>query len=633
MRSDDARPLPRRGWFRRLESALGRMARRKGLSILLVGMAPLVVRAILLPLFRCPEPRIHDEFSYLLAADTFARGRLANPQHPMWVHFESMHILVRPAYASIFPIAQGLAMAAGQVVIGHPWAGVWLSTGLMGAALCWMLQGWVPPGWALLGSLLAVLRYGTFSYWMNSYFGGAVAAAGGALVLGALPRIVRRQRWRDAVWMGLGLAILANSRPFEGLVFSMPITAALLMWMVGKNRPPGRVALRSVVLPIVLVLAAAGAGMGYYFARVTGSPLVMPYVLYRRAGTMAPHFIWQSPRPKPVYYHRVLRDFHAGWEMGAYITARSTNLLLGALEKARSYWRFYLGPLLTIPFVAIPWLWKNRRARFLLLAGAIFFPLALAPQVWQAPHYAAPATGLVFTIVILGMRQMRTWRWRGRRVGLFLVRGLVLACALAFVLKVSGGKLEVARNNRASWSWVAPGNIARAAILKQLRDSEGRHLVFVRYNPGHDTGDEWVYNEADIDGAKIVWAREMDPTSNQRLLRYFDGRRVWLVKPDASPSGPFPYDESVQTIPFVRLGDAAIEVLQSPEMVKRRILETVAALGNTQPYRFNCDEWDYFFTRATGVEAPDAARGCSPENDRTQIVSFDQWFSWLQRQQ
>ncbi len=611
---------------------LRRIAHRKRLCILLVGMAPLLLRALLLPLFHRPEPRIHDEFSYLLAADTFAHGRLANPQHPMWVHFESMHILVRPAYASIFPIGQALAMAAGQVAIGDPWAGVWLSVALMGAALCWMLQGWVPPGWALLGSLLAVLRYGTFSYWMNSYFGGAVAAIGGALMLGALPRIVRRQRWQDAAWMGLGLAILANSRPFESLMFSLLIAGSLLVWMLGKGRPPARVAAWSIALPMVLILGATGAGMSYYFARVTGRPFLMPYVLYRRASTMAPHFIWQSPRPRPVYYHKVLRDFYTSWEMGMYVTAQSRNLLLGALERARSYWRFYFGPLLTIPLLTIPWLWKKRRSRFLLLATAIFFSLALVPQVWQAPHYAAPATGLAIALVIMGMRRMRLWRWHGRPAGLLAVRAVVLACALSFILKVGAGKHEIARNDRGSFSWAAPGNLARAAILRRLSGSPGRHLVFVRYTPAHDTGDEWVYNEAGIDAAKVVWVREMDPTSNANLLRYFHDRQVWLVEPDVSPGSLFPYRQSFQTIPFVRLGDDVIETLWSTETVKRRIFEKISATNYTTPYQFNCDQWNYFFTQATGVEPPEAVQDCFPNNNRRQIVSFDHWFSWIERQ-
>src|SRR5208282_5626001 len=110
----------------------------------------------------------------------------------------------------------GMVLALGKVLWGNPFAGVLLTVGLMAAACCWMLQGWFSPGWALLGSFLLILRLGTFSYWANSYWGGPLAAAGGALVLGALPRIKQRHGVGDALLLGLGLAILANTRPYEG---------------------------------------------------------------------------------------------------------------------------------------------------------------------------------------------------------------------------------------------------------------------------------------------------------------------------------------------------------------------------------------------------------------------------------
>lgn len=57
-----------------------------------------------------------------------------------------------------------------------------------------------------------------------------------------------------------------------------------------------------VNLPMLAILAVAGAGMGY-FSRFKENPLQLPYSFYRSTVTMAPHFIWQSPRPQPVYRH------------------------------------------------------------------------------------------------------------------------------------------------------------------------------------------------------------------------------------------------------------------------------------------------------------------------------------------
>src|SRR5438128_2624163 len=183
-------------WFEKVEAFFAKLSRRRALSVVLVGLVALTLRAALLPIFPVPEPIVHDEFGYLLAADTYAHGRLTNPTHPMWIHFETFAVLQKPTYQCFAQPAQGLILAFGKVVFGHPFWGVWLSAGLMCAAITWMLQGWLPPEWALLGGVLATLRYGVFTYVADSYWGGAVGAIGGALVWGSLPLIQKAQRIR-----------------------------------------------------------------------------------------------------------------------------------------------------------------------------------------------------------------------------------------------------------------------------------------------------------------------------------------------------------------------------------------------------------------------------------------------------
>jgi hypothetical protein len=494
----------------------------------------------LLPILPIPEPGIHDEYSHLLLADTLAHGRLANPTNPMWVHFETFHVNWKPTYASMYFPGHALFLAIGQVVFGHPFWGVWLSAGLMCAAICWALQGWLSPNWALLGGFLAVIRLGTFSYWANSYWGGAVPALGGALVLGALPRIKHEQRIRHAFLLGTGAALLVSTRPYESLFFLLPIVGALAVWILSDKIVPLRSSFMRLAFPAGVVVLLSLTALAYYFWRVTGSPWLSPYKINMTTYGLV-YFPWDRIAPVTYHYGDLQNFYRGGAVLGMYNFARQHPLEL-LLAKGLTVWLFYFEPILTLPLVASVVLrdnfWRvSRSVRFLLAISAItFLGLALIVHVGH-PHYLAPLTSAFYILVLLAMRSVRHSNWRNEAGGILLVRLVPVVCVLMFLMRTAAplSHASIGYSGIRTWCSQDHQNLERARILKQLENSPGEHLVIVRYGANHDfILNEWVFNNADIQSSKVIWARDMGK-QNAELLQYFNQRKAWLLEPDFNP--------------------------------------------------------------------------------------------------
>lgn len=510
----------------RLSAAVWRgargLARRPLLCGLLLFAAVAAVRCLLLPRLPVPVPGIHDEFSYLLMGDTFAHGRLSNPPHAMWMSFETFHVNWFPRYASMYPPAQGAVLALGEI-LGNPWLGVVLSCAALCCAVYWMLLAWMPSRWALVGGAVAWLKFGVTSYWINSYWGGAAAATGGALLAGSVARLLRRARTRDALLCGLGLAILANSRPYEGLLFSLPAAVVMLRWLFTGTHIAAAAKWRRAALPLACVLAATLLCMGYYNRQLTGHALLFPHTMNVRNYHTAPMMLFEHAKPERRYNNQQFEDFYNGWERDEYDHTWASVWCLTWLKTVRFFSAYaWWGMLLAAPGA---WLALRDRRLLWLIAAALLVASGSYLVVWSNAHYAAPATCVVIVLYVQALRHLRALGSGARRWGAILAR----TSLLLLLVDTAGAAI---RKDCDTFSWTCQGDISRLVVQRKLEALPGKHLVMVRYGEDHNIHDDWVQNGAEIDGAKVVWARELGTDQDAKLLEYFKDRTVWLVTPD-----------------------------------------------------------------------------------------------------
>ncbi|HUQ95481.1 MAG TPA: hypothetical protein VM120_27625, partial [Bryobacteraceae bacterium] len=422
--------LPRLGdgLFRRWERRVQSLASNPRRALWIAFLIPIVLRTIQIPLYPPPQPMIHDEFSYLLIADTIKAGRLANPTHPLWPHLETIHVIFDPSYASKYPIGQGLALALPQLIGLPAYAGIWLSCGLMSAAVLWMLQAWLSPAWAFFGTAIVFLRITTLSSWMHSYWGGAVSCIGGALALGALVRLIRAPRRKHALILGGGLAILANSRPYEGGVLGAVLGVTLLIWLIRNRAVSNEIKMRQVVLPLAATSLLTVCFLAWHNYSVTGDPRRLPYERNRELYGTPQNFYWQSPVPAPAFRHREIQNNYQ-WQLSMHQQGSHFASLVDATGlKFREFWLFFLGPIWSVAFLGLPWVIRRRDLGVPLVALLCVF-LAVGCYPFFFPHYLGPIAGALLLVLLTCLQKVRQLG----PFGLTLSRLLVIVAMMSWL--------------------------------------------------------------------------------------------------------------------------------------------------------------------------------------------------------
>jgi hypothetical protein len=510
----------------RFQDAARRFAERTGWCMLLLAMLPVALRLALLWRFPVPTASGADDFSYLLLADTLRHFRLANPTHPFHQFFEAVFVLQEPTYSSIFPLGQGLSLALGWALLGHPWAGVLLSVAALCALSYWMLRAWTTPGWALVGGLLAVAIFGPLNRWTNLYWGGAVSAAAGCLIFGAIPRLKERWRIRDAILLGAGMGIQALSRPYESLF----VAVAVALYF-GKDWFRHSAARRAMTwaalafLPALLLTLAQNR-------QVTGSFTTMPYQLSRYQYGVPAAFTFE-PNPQP---HRALtaeQDLDYRAQSAIHDEALDLGFMGRLGARVRFYRFFFLAPL----YLALPvFLLALREWRFRWVALTIVL-LALGSNVYPYfyAHYIAVAACLFLLVSVTALDRLTHISWLAGAAHVIL-----WICAFQFLfwygIHLAGDdRMLFAMARYESTDFIDYGDPdGYAAIDRKLAAAPGKHLVFVRYSSQH-MFHEWIRNAADPDNARVVWAADRGAEENEKLRRYYADRTAWLAEPDARP--------------------------------------------------------------------------------------------------
>jgi hypothetical protein len=279
--------------------------------------------------------------------------------------------------------------------------------------------------------------------------------------------------------------------------------------------------------------------MGYYNYRITESVFRLPYQIHEQMYGIAPLFIWQNPKPSPEYRHVSIRNFHSLYTLSFYNEKHSWPGFLKVVLNALLYYFVLIANVFAVPLLLSvrafsrwclrsPW---PRRA----LATFTIVTIGIMLETHTLLHYWAPVIALNYYFTV---QAIRLWRHRDRRVRPLLIPAMFGLAIVVLIILVNRNIQEAGNPLSAQGQ--------RANLSARLEQEAGKHVVLVRYGPELSVNHhEWVYNKADIDEARVVWAHDMGTIENCELINHFKNRVIWALEIDRD-------DVPVRLKPFSR---------------------------------------------------------------------------------
>lgn len=303
--------------------------------------------------------------------------------------------------------------------------------------------------------------------------------------------------------------------------------------------------LRRIMIFTMLPLLATVALTLLQNKAVTGQWTTLPYMLSRYQYGVPTTFTFQ---PNPIPHRQLTPEQELDYRAQRIIHGDHTDTLQTYCQRLLHrirYYRFFFLPPLYLAIIAFLFTLPQRRSLW-IAATLLLFALGTNFYPYFYPHYIAVLTSLFLLISIMGLQKVSQISVRKFPVGAAAAYVLAILCAAPFLFwwtlhLASSENLSPALDYEA-WDYINYGDPeGRIAINRRLSRAPGKQLVFVHYSPRHRFR-EWIHNAADIDASRVVWARDLGPIENQKLLRYYPHRTAWLVQPDVDPPQLSPYN-------------------------------------------------------------------------------------------